>query len=230
MKKTTSLLLKCVFALQIISASTSHAHNPTTEDSLTKSCFYSAKAELENMLSGKIPLNYERAIFITENAYRGNAIDYSEYKKILDIHTERILNLIHNNNEADKQVFKNNILYTKAEQKEQYRKLLTNWAIYTYLTDTTYSVNKNEFVYYLPFQYSWNDPLSTIDWSNSQVLNLLTHKNGNCYALAALYKILSERLSSDANIATAPNHIFIVHSDLKGISYNIELASKVFPG
>jgi len=230
MKKTISLLFKCGFALQIITANTTYANNPAKEDSLAKSCFYSAKTEIENMLTGKIPLNYERAVFITENAYWDNAINYLEYKKTLDIHTERILNLIYNNNQVEKQVFKKNILYTEEEQKEQYRKLLANWAIYTYLTDTTYIVNKSEINYYLPCQYSWNDPLGTIDWSNSQVLNLLTYKKGNCYALAALYKIFSERLNSDANIATAPSHIFIVHDDLKGTSYNIELASKVFPG
>ena len=230
MKKSAILFLKCVFALQIISVNIIYGNNLTKEDSLAKSCFYSAKAEIENMLSGKIPLDYERAIFVIENAYWGNAISYFEYKRALDIHTERILNLMQNNNIIDKQVFQRNILYTETEQKEQYRKLLANWAIYKYLTDTTYIVNKNEIRCFLPFQYSWNDPLSTIYWSNSQVLNLLTYKKGNCYALAALYKILSERLKSDANIATAPSHVFIVHSDLKGTSYNIELASKVFPG
>ncbi len=230
MRKTTSLFFKCVIALQIISASTTYANNFTKEDSLAKSCFYSAKTEIENMLSGKIPLDYERAVFITENAYYSNSIIAERFYFLIDYHTERILQLIANNDNEDKQNFKHNILYSEADQRKMYRELLANWAIYTYLTDTLYQLDGNNVNIYTPFTYSYKDPMGTSNWCNSQVVNLLSEKQGNCYAFVSLFKILSERFHSNANISTASNHIFITHNDLKGTSYNIELASRAFPG
>ncbi|MFA6925145.1 MAG: hypothetical protein WC223_12945 [Bacteroidales bacterium] len=230
MKKTTSLFLKCVFALQIISASTLYANNPTKEDSLAKICFYSAKTEIENMLSGKIPLDYERAVFITENAYWENKFDYNVFKNVLSIHTNRISNLVYLNYNDSIQNLKPSLLETIDEKKLKYKDVLTNWAIFKYITDTTYYVTKNKLTYNSPFQYTSKDPLSTTNWSNSQVLHLLAQEKGNCYALAILFKIFSERFNSNANIATAPGHIYIVHNDMKGAPYNIELASRAFPG
>lgn len=204
--------------------------NPVKQDSLAKSHFYSAKAELEKMLSGEIPLDYEKAVFITENAYWDNSVDYAVYKSILDIYTLKILNLILNNDKESQLQFKNNILYSIDQQKEQYRKVLTNWAIFTYLTDTTFRRLNNEIIPNFPFQYSYDDPLGTTDWGNSQVLSLLANKKGNCYALSVLFKIFSERFNSNAGIATAPGHVFIVHEDINGTPFNIELASKTFVG
>lgn len=53
---------------------------------------------------------------------------------------------------------------------------------------------------------------------------------GNCNALTSLFKLFSLRLNSNAIICTAPNHIFIRHANENGIFYNVELASKSFPG
>lgn len=206
------------------------ANNPINQDSLAKSYFYSAKAELEKMLSGEIPLDYEKAVFITENAYWGNSVDYTIYKSLIDIHSLKILNLILNNDKEKQLQFKNNILYSIDQQKEQYRKVLSNWAIFTYLTDTTFRKIDNQIIPNFPFQYSYDDPLGTSDWGNSQVLSLFANKKGNCYALSVLFKIFSERFNSNAGIATAPGHIFIVHEDIKGTPFNIELASKTFVG
>ena len=62
----------------------------TKTDSL-KQYFSSAKIEIEAMLSNKIPLDYERAVFMTENAFYENALDYNVFKEnidfLLDIHS-----------------------------------------------------------------------------------------------------------------------------------------------
>ena len=186
------------------------------------------------MLSGKIPLNYERAIFITENAYRNNSVSYDLFKSIIDFQANNIKNIVEANRNEKTQDFKQKYLevVTEEEKKERYRKALYNWAIYTYLTDTTYVLDSNKIYYHLPFGYSYNDPMGTINWENSQVFSLLSYdkRKANCFALASLYKILAERLNTDASLGLAPGHIYITHEDNKGITYNIEVASHSFPG
>jgi len=98
------------------------------------------------------------------------------------------------------------------------------------MTNTTLYENANGIVYHTPYVYSYTDPMATEDWRNSQVVNLNNSKQGNCFALVSLYKILSDRLNSDAILCTAPSHIYISHEDENGISYNIELGSRKFPG
>ncbi|MFA6925165.1 MAG: hypothetical protein WC223_13050 [Bacteroidales bacterium] len=238
MKKRTSLILKSAIILQIIFANFAYANNSTKKDSLAKTCFYSAKTEIENMLSGKIPLNYERAVFIMENAFRDNRIKYKEFQSALEIHTRKILQIKKIIEKQNTLNIKPSIIETQEEVIERYNKALLNFSIYKYLTDTTFaflydSIKNEEYItFHYPYQYSTDDPLGSINWKNSQVLNLLdaNTRKGNCYALASLYKIFSERLNSGANLAIAPNHIYIVHNDIKGTPYNIELASKAFPG
>jgi len=199
-----------------------------------KQCFQNTKAEIDSMLSGKIPLNYERAVFLTENAYWGNKYSYESFEGMLDFQTLIIKSLSNVNNHEDSLNFKTTIDKTAAEKKLLYQKALDNWAIYTYLTDTTklYSKKENFSFFNLPVKYSYNDPFGAANWKNTQVLSLLdaSNKTGNCYAMACLFKIFSERLNSGANIATAPGHVFIMHADDHGTEYNIELPSHSFPG
>jgi Restriction endonuclease fold toxin 5 len=217
--------------------------------------FQKAFEELSSMLEGKQPLDFERAVFITENAYRDNLIDYQDFKTTLDIHASIIGQLIKANDKGDwkkyQPVSMGIPMETDEGTKENYRKALANWAIYTYLTETT----KINFLFpaespasglptgqagtlaearqpflHLPFTYSNDDPFGSIKWKNSQVLNLLETQKGNCYALATLFKIFSERFYSEANIVTAPQHVYIEHRDPKGDLYNVEVATRSFPG
>lgn len=115
--------------------------------------------------------------------------------------------------------------YTEEEKKKLYEAALKNWAIFTYITDTT----SFSFVENLPIRYATQDPFGMEEWGNSQVYSLLLTDQGNCYAMTALYKILANRLSSDAVICTAPQHIYIRHRDPKGDLYNVELATAGHP-
>jgi len=235
MKKSLSILF--VLALQIASVNFlfAGANNDTTKIKTTefqKSCFYSAKQEIEDMLSGKQPLNYERAVFLTENAWYENKLPYIGYTKMLDYYSKIIASLTKLNNNINKQDFKPTLLKSAEFQKEEYNKALSNWAIHHFIADSTYLSYENSSMTFYPMNYSYADPFATSDWRNSQVVNILRWKEngGNCYALASLFKILSLRFNSDANIVTVPNHIYIEHKDNKGIKYNVELASKAFPG
>lgn len=215
--------------------------NPTKKDTLTggksypKSSFYEAQQNLVDMLSGKSKLDYERAVFLTENAYFDNSRSYEVFQQKIDENTYRILKFAFLNmysKNIDTLKFKSTLLETKDEKVRKYRNDLLNWAIFQYMTDTVCVLQNNLVYRHLPYNYSYSDPLGSLNWKNSQVMNLIGKNGGegNCYAMSSLFKILSERLQTAADIATAPGHIFIQHQDIKGTTYNIELASKSFVG
>ncbi len=185
------------------------------------------------MLEGKQPLYFERAVFLTENAYRDNSLNYEDFKAALDVHSTLIGQLIKANDKYDwKQFVRGNMGIApdmEEEAKERYRKALANYAIFTYLTDTlTIKLGERE-LFHMPYAYSNEDPFGTADWKNSQTINLLETQKGNCYSLVTLFKIFSERFKSEANIVTAPQHIYIEHRDPKGSRFNVEVATRSFP-
>jgi hypothetical protein len=235
MKKAITLYLFSalqIAGMNLLFAGSNNNDTINTKINFQKQCFYSAKDEIEAMLSGEKPLDYERAVFITENAYWANKGEYDMYEFVLNFHTSNILKLYSLSRNEQEQKFKQSFTETINDKKEKYNNTLLNWAIYTYITDTTYINDNNLVSYHLPFQYTYDDPFGTTDWKNSQVFSLLNKnlKKGNCYALASLFKIFSERLGSNACISTAPGHVFVVHEDMKGNPYNVELAAKAFPG
>jgi len=195
--------------------------------------FRQAFEEISAMVEGKQPLDFEKAVFITENAYRDNSLNYEDFKSALNVHSAIIEQFIKANDKYDwKQFVRGNMGIApdmEIEAKERYRKALANYAIFTYLTDTlTVKLEGQEFLH-LPYTYSNDDPFGTADWKNSQTMNLLETQKGNCYSLVTLFKIFSERFKSEANIVTAPQHIYIEHRDPKGSRFNVEVATRSFP-
>jgi RHS repeat-associated protein len=201
--------------------------------------FETAFDELKAMLEGTKEPNFERAIFLSENPYHGNKYTYQQFQEIIDVHLYFINQVIRVNDKSDSIDFNvkvnqygrfnmDEIRHLPDEKKALYKKAIANWSIFTYITDT---VNIYPF-YHKPFSYATHDPFGIKDWSNSQVINLLysQEQKGNCFALTALFKILSDRLQSDARICTAPQHIYIQHKDKKGDYYNVELATAGHPG
>ena len=196
--------------------------------------FRQAYNELSAMLAGSEPLNYERAVFLTEQAYRQDSLSYSHFEAALDVQTALIQQLAAANDHYSYQVAKAERfkidLETEEVVKERYRQALANWAIYTYLTDTTYVETGGLRLAHLPFVYNTADPYGTNNLATTQVTHLLETGQGNCYALAVLFRIFSERLHSDARLVTAPHHIYIEHADPRGDLFNIELPTHSFPG
>jgi hypothetical protein len=191
----------------------------------TKEAYMHAFTDLKNMLTGKDSINYERAVFITENAYYNNALDYSDFKNLLDYHTKMITLMAENARQEHAETYKTLTGY----QKTMFMQNTANWAIFKYITDTTFFAS-NKMLYSTPYAYSAADPYGTAHWEHTQVINLLVNKTGNCYALAALFKLFSNRLQSDARLTVAPNHIYIENRNAKGDFKNVELATKTFPG
>ena len=199
-----------------------------TPEGRSRNYFEEAYKELEAMLEGRDSLDYERAVFLTENAYWGNQIAYSDFQNILDLHTERIRKAASTIKETNQHRYES----LKMFEKKNFHPLIANAAIYQYLTSPRIIISDNRIATAAPFRYSHDDPYGTDDWTNSQVLSLLNpyRREGNCYAWTALFKIFSERLKSEAYISTAPHHVYIQHKDIKGGFYNVELPTRTFPG
>ena len=200
--------------------------------------YETAYRELEAMLSGTIPPDFERAVFVSENPYHDNQYSYEGFQKTISLHLYSVRALMAANDKSDSMNFSatvnekgrfklDDIRYLPNEKKELYRKALSNWAIFTYMTDTT---EVYPFLH-LPLTYAGHDPFGMKDWSSSQVIGLLLSdkQQGNCFALTAFYKIMADRLNTGARLCTAPQHIYIQHQDPKGDYYNVELATAGHP-
>lgn len=203
----------------------------------TKACFAQAKNEITGMLEGKSPLSFEKAVFLMENAYYDNRYTYDDFKQILDVCIHEISSLTVLQQDRDTLPIMQGYTDTDEKRRERYEKALNNYAIYTFLTDTTYNLWLPDSSYthffvqrHLPFSYPIADPLGSNDWKNTQVINLLLNNKGNCSALSSLYKIFANRLQTGAQLCTAPGHIYIRHADENGTLFNVELATASFPG
>ena len=81
--------------------------------------FYKAEAKLEQMLSGKGPLNYERAIFEIENAYWGNKLDYTAFRSAIDWQAECIAKLAKVGKQNNPKKAKDDLI-SSADEKQNY--------------------------------------------------------------------------------------------------------------
>jgi hypothetical protein len=159
--------------------------------------------EIEQMLKGQKPLDFKRAVFVTENAYYDGQLNWSDYSgevnRIKDILNQMIV----------------------AKNLQRY-KTAGNWAIFTYISD---SIPENN---YCPYQYDFENFMSETDYESMMVSRLLKIKKGNCHALPYLYKILANEVNVEAFIATAPMHLYIRHRDEKDKWWNLEMTTGTF--
>jgi hypothetical protein len=203
------------------------SYGQTDSDSSVHS-FYKAYAALQNMLDGKDSLNYEKAVFITENAYHDNYFNYEDFKNLIDFHAGIINAYAENVRLHYKEKYKT----LKPWEQTYFISNTDNWAIFKYITDTAFVIiNKDKYIK-TPYNYTAYDPYGSDNWENTQVLSLLlsNEKQGNCYSLAVLFKLFSNRFKSDARLTITPHHIYIQNRNQRGGFYNVELASKTFPG
>ncbi len=227
-----------------------------TNDSLTNQYYQQAYEQLNNMLNGKSILSFEDAIFVIENAYSDNRLSKTEFTETLNFHTNRILQLANANKDRVSKPFQfENSVLPLSPSGRAGEGCLLNWAIFTYLTDTTFWKQENTYVTQYPMQYAKQDPYGNDKWEVTMVSNLVSStdeisrqsgisstnnsaekaelsltKIGNCFSLSALYYIFSLRLQSNAFLSTAPQHIFIQHKGFDGNYYNVELPTQSFPG
>lgn len=170
--------------------------------------------ELESMLEGNQPLDFKRAVFVTENAYFGDSLSYKKFNKLVNSLVE-IADMWISSNTMQEYYFPDSIVVKK------------NGAIFTLMKDTIYFME--DLPLHTPFQYDFEDFLGEKEWSNQFVTKLLISGSGNCHSLPYLYKILADELETEAYLSLAPNHIYIKHRSKKWGWYNTELTSGEFP-
>ncbi|MCD0465967.1 hypothetical protein [Flavobacterium sp. ENC] len=162
----------------------------------------------------KVRIVLKKRFFAVENAYLEGKLDTVFVNNQIKFLTTLSASLI-----------KNRFLNYLEKDKSTVNK----WAsVYQVMCDTI-PVEYNAKVYtYEPFEYDFNDVFGHKTRENLFVSKLLETRKGNCHSLPYLYKILSEELGVEANLALAPNHIYIKHRSLKEGWYNTELTSGIF--
>lgn len=176
--------------------------------------FEKAYNEITNMLDGKQPLSFKRAVFLVENAYFNDSLNYGLYLDIISQY--KTLTLEYNK-------YNKLIDYNFIDSINEN----VNASIFKVFTDTIKDVKSKTIS--APFQYNFNDAVGNIAHANTFVSMLLFTKKGNCRSLPYLYKILTEELGTKSYLALAPMHIYIKQRNKKVGWYNVELTSAQYP-
>jgi hypothetical protein len=182
--------------------------------------FETAFDEINGMLTGKNPLSFKRAVFLSENAYLDNRLSYSAFDfsiKASASYCQRMAQNLPLNHPKEKP-------------------LGVNYAIFQHITDTTKHISGKDTFDFLPFRYDFNDFSGQKSWESMFVTKLLRERTGNCRSLPYYYKLLADECGVEAFLALAPNHIYIKHRDVgqkkegwQRRVYNIELTNGSFP-
>lgn len=166
-----------------------------------KNIYYqNAFEEISSMLDGAKPLDFKRAVFVSENAYLDDSLDYSEFCSDIDSIVIKMKWLI------------------KAKRIEKYQ-TAPFYAAYSYMCEKSI-INDS-----ILCQYDFNDFMGYNNWQNMFVTKLIQTKKGNCHSLPFLYKILTDEIGVEAHLAMAPSHVYIKHLDENGKWVNIELTN-----
>lgn len=168
-----------------------------------KDNYIEAFKEQLQMLNGKKSIDFKRAVFLTENAFHDCKLNYQNFCADITETGNKLKILI------------------KQRGLEKY-KTAGNWAVFTYMTDSSKINNYN------PYTYDFDDFMGEKDWCKMFVTKLMKTKSGNCHSLPYYYKILCEEIGAEASLALAPNHIYIKHIDEKGQWTNLELTNGGF--
>lgn len=178
--------------------------------------FYNdAYQTIDNMVNDKQKYSFKDAVFSVENAYFQGKLD-----------TVKLNNQVRFLTRFAKAVIANRELTYKQSDKDKVSKYA---AVYSIMCQSLPIAVKDTVVQYKPFHYDFKDVFGHNDITNLFVSKLLMTKEGNCNSMPYLYKILAEELGVDANLALAPNHVYIKHQIKSEGWYNTELTSGIFP-
>jgi len=189
------------------------------------SCFFYSAQEnhfytdayqtIDNMLLNKQKYSFKEAVFSVEDAYFQGKLD--------TIQLNQKIKFLAN---FSKKLSLNRKLDYKEKDAEKVNKYAS---IFTTICETTPVIVGRDTLKYKSFLYDFEDVFGHQEYSNLFVSKLLETHTGNCNSMPYLYKILAEELDVDANLALAPNHIYIKHN-IKSLGwYNTELTSGIFP-
>lgn len=173
-----------------------------------------AYQQLARMLDGRSPLSFKRAVFLTENAYFHEDLDYGEFNA-------RVAELVQTCRATEAETA-TRLLYDRPDKAQVVRQAL----LFRLLCDTT-RFQSGRVLH--PFRYDFTDFNGAVDWRQMFVTKLLVRHTGNCHSLPFLYKILADELGTPTWLALAPNHIYLKQHNRQQGWYNTELTSGTFP-
>ena len=177
--------------------------------------YYDAFNNIEKMLSGTETLSFQKAIFVTENAYLDNSLDYNAFNNIINSYSIICKSIINSGN----------ILYPESDKAEA----SAQCAVFLFMTDSI-PINVNgETIIHTPFEYNFDDFAGQKEWSSMFVSTLMETKKGNCHSMPLLYKMIMDELGYESHLALAPNHMYIKANNKRVGWYNIELTNGNFP-
>jgi hypothetical protein len=170
---------------------------------------------IDNMLTDKQTYSFKTSVLSVEEAYYQGKLDTAEVSRKIKFMAN-----------FAKKIIENRDLTYEGKDKAAVSKYA---AIFSVICQGTPIVINRDTLQYKAFSYDFNDVFGHKDLSNLFVSKLVNKQKGNCNSLPYLYKILAEEIGADANLALAPNHIYIKHN-IKSIGwYNTELTSGIFP-
>lgn len=174
------------------------------------SSYYKAFDEINSMLKGELPLNLSRAVFLTENAYYNNTIDYKDYLSTLKSNID----------------FCNQKIEEEKLDKED--NLVKNMMLFRFMSDTLIITDKKtrRKVTHYPNTYNLEDYDSQINYDSHFVVKLMQSGKGQCHSMPLYYLILAEQMNAEAYLSFSPKHSFVKIQDEKGAWYNVELTCK----
>jgi hypothetical protein len=169
--------------------------------------FRDALQNLNDMLDGKTKLDLKKAVFMVENAYYENRMDYKQFDKYIKDAA--------------------NICRLKMREYGSTDDLVKNLTIFNFISDTTrvkLPGSEKELIHF-PMKYDFDDYEGKKRWSNMFVSKLIGTHSGQCHSMPLYFQILSQELCSESYITLSPNHSFIRFKSRKGDWYNGELTS-----
>lgn len=171
------------------------------------SYYYQAFDEINNMLQGKQPLNLGRAIFLVENAYYNNSLNYADYQKNLNEQVKICNQKI------------------KEEKLNKDNNLVKNMMLFRLISDTLKirPIGTERTIAHLPIKYDLDDYKSEKHFDSHFVTKLMRSGSGQCLSMPLYYLVLAEKIGAKAYWSFSPQHSFVKIQDENGTWYNLEL-------
>ena len=104
------------------------------------------------MLKGEIPVNFARAVFVSENSYYKAGLSYEDFKKEIQETGSKLKSFI-------------------IESEMTSYKTAINWAVFTYMTEDLRINN------YQPYSYDFDDYFGEKDFTKIFVTKLMNEKS-----------------------------------------------------
>jgi hypothetical protein len=180
--------------------------------------YRSALHLLDQLVFDKAPESFKKAVFVTEDVYLGNSLDYEAFcTKIAQMGILMEAWMKSNSPRG----------YGYGDSLD----FIRNFAIFTIMKDSIKVMDPNGGRVFstIPMVYDFKDYEGAIDWTKMFVTKLLFTYSGNCHSLPYLYKILADRIGATCWLSLSPNHLYIQNRCKKIGWYNTELTSGCFP-